>query len=85
MIISDKPFVEDLSQWTKRQLIYNLTKTHLMDLPSVPDSKIHLGNMGPTWVLSAPDEPHVGPMKLAIRVVKHLPATGNQVSITMTS
>ena len=23
--------------------------------------------MGPTWVLSAPDEPHVGPMYLAIR------------------
>ena len=25
--------------------------------------------MGPTWVLSAPDGPHVGPMSLAIRVV----------------
>ena len=25
-------------------------------------------NMGPTWVLSAPDGPHVGPMNLAIRV-----------------
>ena len=25
--------------------------------------------MGPTWVLSAPDGPHVGPMNLAIRVV----------------
>ena len=24
--------------------------------------------MGPTWVLSAPDRPHVGPMNLAIRV-----------------
>ena len=24
--------------------------------------------MGPTWVLSAPDGPHVGPMNLAIRV-----------------
>ena len=24
--------------------------------------------MGPTWVLSAPDGPHVGPMKLAIRI-----------------
>ena len=23
--------------------------------------------MGPTWVLSAPDRPHVGPMNLAIR------------------
>ena len=24
--------------------------------------------MGPTWGLSAPDGPHVGPMNLAIRV-----------------
>ena len=34
-----------------------------------PDSKVHGANMGPTWVLSAPDGPHVGPMNLAIRVV----------------
>ena len=27
--------------------------------------------MGSTWVLSAPDGPHVGPMNLAIRVVNH--------------
>ena len=33
-----------------------------------PDSKVHGANMGPTWILSAPDGPHVGPMKLAIRV-----------------
>ena len=33
-----------------------------------PDSKVHGANMGPTWVLSAPDGPHVGPMDLAIRV-----------------
>ena len=32
----------------------------------IPDSKIHGANMGPTWVLSAPDWPHVGPMNLAI-------------------
>ena len=32
-----------------------------------PDSKVHGYNMGPTWVLSAPDGPHVGPMNLAIR------------------
>ena len=31
------------------------------------DSKIHGANMGPTWVLSVPDGPHVGPMNLAIR------------------
>ena len=32
-----------------------------------PDSKVHGANMGPTWVISAPDGPHVGPMNLAIR------------------
>ena len=31
------------------------------------DSKVHVVNMGPTWVLSALDGPHVGPMNLAIR------------------
>ena len=36
-----------------------------------PDSKVHGANMGPTWVLSAPDGPHVGPMNLAIRVLIH--------------
>ena len=33
---------------------------------SPPDSKVHGANMGPTWVLSAPDGPHVGPMNLAL-------------------
>ena len=32
-----------------------------------PDSKVHGANMGPTWVLLAPDGPHVGPRNLAIR------------------
>ena len=34
---------------------------------NTPDSNVHGANMGPTWVLSAPDGPHVGPMNLAIR------------------
>ena len=33
-----------------------------------PDSKVHGANMGPTWVLSAPCGPHVGPMNLTIWV-----------------
>ena len=32
-----------------------------------PDSKVHGTHMGPNWVLSAPDGPHVGPMNRAIR------------------
>ena len=34
-----------------------------------PDNKVHGANTGPTWVLSAPDGPHVGPMNVAIREV----------------
>ena len=30
------------------------------------DSKVHVAHMGPTWVLSAPGGPHVGPMNLAL-------------------
>ena len=39
---------------------------------AVPDNKVHGASMGPTWVLSAPGEPHVGPVNLAIRGVSHL-------------
>ena len=34
-----------------------------------PDSNIHEANMGPTWVLSDPDGPHVDPMTLSVRVI----------------
>ena len=33
-----------------------------------PESKVHGANMRPTWVLSAPDGPHVDPMNLVIRI-----------------
>ena len=33
-----------------------------------PNSKVRGANMGPTWVLSAQDGPHVDPMNLAIIV-----------------
>ena len=39
---------------------------------SIPDSKVHGANMLPTWVLSAPDGPHVGPTKVAIRDTTYL-------------
>ena len=55
--------------------------THMLHCPAVyPDSKVHGANMGPTWVLSAPSEPHVGPMNLAIRVVAD---TSTDVSVSM--
>ena len=34
-----------------------------------PDSNVHGANIGPTWVLSAPGGPHIGPINLAIRVL----------------
>ena len=34
---------------------------------TVPDGKVQVANMGPTWVLSAPGAPHVGHMNLVIR------------------
>ena len=44
-----------------------------------PESKVHRANMGPTWVLSALDGPHVGPMNLAIRGLKdpHMMTSSN--------
>ena len=35
-----------------------------------PDNKVHGANMGSTWVLSAPDGPHVGLMNLAIWIIQ---------------
>ena len=33
----------------------------------VPDSKVRVANMAPTWDLVAPGGPHVSPINLAIR------------------
>ena len=32
-----------------------------MTTQMTPDSKVHGANIGPTWVLSAPDGPHIAP------------------------
>ena len=34
---------------------------------NIPDIEVHRANMGPTWVLFAPDGPYVGPMNFASR------------------
>ena len=64
------------SEWHlyQRKTSWNSWRKHTItihtSLPgSNPDSNVHGANMGPTWVLSAPDGPHVGHMKLAIREV----------------
>ena len=38
----------------------------------IPDSKVYGANMGSTWLLSAPDGPHVGPINLAVRGRNHV-------------
>ena len=48
-------------------LLLSVNKPLLGLILSNPDSKVHRAIMGPTWVLSAPDRPHDGPMNLAIR------------------
>ena len=45
------------------------TYNESIEWPWLPDSKVHVAHMGPTWVLSARGGPHVGPMNLAIRVL----------------
>ena len=45
----------------------NSQQNTVMAVETNPNSKVHGANMGPTWVLSAPDGPHVGPTNLAIR------------------
>ena len=47
---------------------------HWIDM--VPDSIVG-ANMGLTWVLSAPDGPHVGPMNLVIRGILALGKAGH--------
>ena len=56
---------------------YHLSMPGLKLIQCYPDSKVHGANKGPTWVLSAPDGPHVGPINLAISVVKGGPVDCN--------
>ena len=46
--------------------------TELQYRQRYPDSKVHGANMGPTWVLPAPDGPHFVPTNLAIRILVHV-------------
>ena len=47
----------------------------------VPDRKVHVANMGPTWVC----RPQVGPIKLAVRVLlfNHAPDIGSSTLILL--
>ena len=61
--------IADLSQWcviTRASIVYK--RNRVSCVLNFPDRKVDEAIMGPTWVLSAPDGPHVGPMNIAIRV-----------------
>ena len=64
------------SRWIRKCQYYTNTQNDYVMLTHSslfashhPDNKVHEANMGPTWVLSAPDGPHVGLMNLVIRAV----------------
>ena len=54
--------------YVKRQYSSNkiTSASHKSASSKNPDSKVHGAKMGPIWVLSAPDGPHVRPMNLDI-------------------
>ena len=39
-------------------------------LLTIPESKVHVANMGPIWGRQDPGGPHVGPINFAIWVVR---------------
>ena len=81
-------FIIDRKKWLHRKVkpfciffalrvgvYYPDTKPFSNWLWAFPDNKVHGANMWPTWVLSAPNGPHVGPMNLAIRIAKFMGPT----------
>ena len=52
------------TSWTEQEL----DRTKLES--ESPDSKVHGANMGPIWGQQDPGEPHVGPLNLAISMIR---------------
>ena len=52
-------------EWPLIQYIHIIR--HRFSIELTQDSKVNGANIRPTWVLSAPDGPHVGPTNLTIR------------------
>ena len=58
---------KNMTQGTYDQMIslaVQFTSVSTAVIWNIPDSKVHGTNMGPTWVLPAPDGPRVGPWTL---------------------
>ena len=78
LLISQCALISYVKPWAVFHLSWRIRKSFILkwkgriyslihNISWDPDNKVHGANMGPTWVLSAPDGPHVGPMDLAIR------------------
>ena len=61
-----KMFIEHHHIWLWQRQLKCIPNTIVM-VRRLVSQRVHGVNMGPTWVLLAPDGPHVGPMNLAIR------------------
>ena len=61
-------WVSEKKMLTHWSYIFLLLPHWLIKFCMYPDSKVYGANMGPTWVLSFPGGPHVGPMNLTIRI-----------------
>ena len=57
-----------------KSIVYHSPTVEMLLRGAYADSKVRGANMGPIWVLSAPDGPHVGPMNLAVRVCTRYPS-----------
>ena len=59
--------LEDLHLFT------HITQGCFIGTSIIPDNKVHVANMMPTWGGQDPGGPHVGPMNFAIRDLASMP------------
>ena len=60
-------WISKLSQYFMVLALHPYLEPLCLAIPAaihIPDSKVHGANMGPTWVMSVPDWPRVGPIHL---------------------
>ena len=74
LMMSQRPDNCNVSTWKVISNSLNVDFIHSdihcrLGKKTVPNSKVHGANMGPNWVLSAPDGLHVVPMNLVIRAI----------------
>ena len=70
LLVSTQRDVLNFVGWVNATMKFGGHRYLLDEHDTYPDNKVHEANMRPTWVLSSPGGPYVGPMNLAIRVVE---------------